>query len=101
MVDCGQNMENPSFHKEQRGKAYYYSPMGVYNFGVVDHGHQSPNGTVVEHMYAHVYHEGMSKKGANNVASLLLKTMHIMDILHADEVGGELSIVFDNCPRSL
>ena len=92
-------MDNPSFHKEQPGKAHYYSSMSVYNFGVVDHGHQYPNVTVAEHLYTHVYHEGMGKKGANNVVSLLLKTMRIMDILREDKVGGELSIVFDNCPR--
>lgn len=48
-------------------------------------------------MFAHVYHEGVGKKGANNVASLVVKTLKELNLLREDSVGGELNIIFDNC----
>jgi len=90
-------MEVPVFNKEQPGCSYYYSPVGVYTCGVVNHGHLNNDGTVGEHMHAHVYHEGTGKKGSNNVASLIMKTLRIMDIIRDNEAGGELNIFFDNC----
>jgi hypothetical protein len=44
VVDYGQNMELPVYNKEQPGCTYYFSPMSVYNLGVVD--------------YTHVYNDG-------------------------------------------
>ena len=41
--------------------------------------------------------QGNGKKGVNNVASLLMKTIRTMGIIRDDIVGGELTIVFDNC----
>ena len=78
VADYGQNMENSSFNWEQPGCAYYYSPVSVYNFGVVDHSHVYPDSHIGEHLHSHVYHEGNGKKGVNNVASLLMKTMRTM-----------------------
>ena len=72
VADYGQNMESPSFHQEQPGCAYYYSPASIYNFGVVNHSHVYPDGKVGKHLHCHVYHKGIGKKGANNVASLLI-----------------------------
>ena len=97
VVDYGQNMELPVFNDNQPGCTYYYSPLGVYNLGVVNHAHDYGSGEIKEHMYAHVYHEGDGKKGANNVASLIMKTLLKIGILRENEMGGELSIVFDNC----
>ena len=68
----------------------------MYNFGVVDHSHVYPDGHIGEHLHSHVYHKGNGKKGANNVASLLMKIMRTMGIIREDMVGGELTIVFDN-----
>ena len=48
-------------------------------------------------MYAHVYHEGVGKKGANNVASLVVKTLKQLNLRREESVGGELNIIFDNC----
>jgi hypothetical protein len=48
-------------------------------------------------MHCHVYHEGVGKKGANNVASLIMKTLRGLNLFREDLVGGELNIVFDNC----
>lgn len=39
----------------------------------------------------------MGKKGANNVSSLVMKTLRVMNVVRDDLVGGELNIVFDNC----
>ena len=97
VVDYGQNMELPVFNKEQPGVTYYYSPLTVNNLGMVNHAHEYENGEVKEHMYAHVYQEGVGKKGANNVASLIVKTLRRLNLLRGDTVGGELNIIFDNC----
>jgi hypothetical protein len=83
VVDYWQNTELPVFSHEQPGCAYYYSPLSVYNLGVVNHAYKygriNSDGNVVykykEHMHAHVYHKGIAKKGSNNVASLIMKTL--------------------------
>ncbi len=99
VVDYGQNMELPVFNSEQPGTTYYYSPLNIYNLGcvnhahVVDQDHENPR----EHMHCHIYHEGIAKKGANNVASLIMKTLQITGLLREEECGKELNIIFDNC----
>ena len=97
VVDYGQNMELPVFNASQPGSSYYYSPLGVYNLGVVDHAHDYGGGVFKDHMYTHVYREGIAKKGANNVASLIMKTLTAIQAVREDEIGGELNIIFDNC----
>ena len=99
VVDYGQNMELPVYNKEQPGCTYYYSPLSVYNLGVVNHAHFYDNNRKYgPHLHAHVYHEGVARKGANNVASLIVKTLRDHGILREGDIGGELVIVFDNCP---
>ncbi len=97
VVDFGQNMECPSFNEEQPGMTYYFSPFTVNNLGVVNHGHAKDDGSVGVHMHCHVYHEGVGKKGADNVASLIIKTLKSTNIIREDEMGKKLTIVFDNC----
>jgi hypothetical protein len=97
VVDYGQNMELPVYNSQQPGVTYYYSPLSIYNLGMVDHAHDYGNGEVKERMYAHVYHEGVGKKGANNVASLIVKTLRQLNLLREDSAGGELNVIFDNC----
>jgi hypothetical protein len=63
VVDYSQNMELPTYNDEQPGCTYYYSPLSVYNSGVVNHAHTYKNGIVGKQMYVHVYHEGVGKKG--------------------------------------
>ena len=41
--------------------------------------------------------DAIGKKGTNNVASLIMKTLRHLNILCKDSVGSELNIVFDNC----
>lgn len=43
VVDYGQNMELPIFNHEQPGCSYYYSPLGIYNLGMVDEAYAGPN----------------------------------------------------------
>ena len=59
VVDYGQNMELPVFNNNQLGVMYYYSPLTVNNLGMVNQAHEYENGEVKEHVYAHVYHEGV------------------------------------------
>ena len=91
-------MELPVYNEEQPGITYYYSALGVYNLGMVNHAHVYGDGKASEHMYCHVYHEGVGKKGANNnVSSLIVKTLRQLNLLLDDSAGGELNVIFDNC----
>jgi hypothetical protein len=93
IVDYGQNMQLPSFGTSQPGDTYYYTPLNVFNLGCVDVSH--PDG---EHLYCHIYKEGDGKKGGDNVASLLMKTLRHLNLLQEGCRGKELNVVFDNCP---
>ena len=64
----------------------------MYNLGIVNHAHVYDNGKIGKHMYAHIYNEGEGKKGANNVASLIVKTLRQLNLLQEDSAGGELNI---------
>ncbi len=98
VVDYGQNMEMPSFGGNQPGDTYYFTPLSVYNLGVVNCAHiHSGETEPKDHMHCHLYHEGIASKGANNVASLILKTLTEIGVMREEEKGGELNIVFDNC----
>ena len=90
-------MQCPCYNSKQPGCTYYYTSLNVFNFGVVDHSHDYGNGTIGNHMYCHVYHEGIGKKGGTNVASLIVKTLQYINILKQSDPGGELNIIFDNC----
>jgi hypothetical protein len=89
-------MELPVYNKEQPSCTYYFSPLSIYNLGVVDYAHIYNDGRVSEHLHCHVYTEGVGKKGANNVALLIMKTLQKLNLLCKDSVGGELNIIFDN-----
>ena len=44
-----------------------------------------------------VHTDAVGRKGANNVVSLIMKTLRDLNLLRTDEQGDELNIVFDNC----
>jgi hypothetical protein len=44
-----------------------------------------------------MYHKGVGKKGPNNVASLIVKTLRQLNILCNDSVGSDLNVIFNNC----
>ena len=41
---------------------YYYSPLEVYTFGIVDHAYDYGKEVFAVHLHAHVYHAGIQKK---------------------------------------
>jgi hypothetical protein len=63
--------------------------MSVYNLGVVNHAHVYNDGQVSEHLHCHVYTEGVGKKGANNVALLIMKMLQKLNLLCKDSVCGQ------------
>ena len=81
VVDNGQNMQVPIFNNEQPGSTYYFSLLSVYNLGMVDHAHVYNDGRISEHVHCHVYNEAVAKKGSNNVASLIVKTLRQLNLL--------------------
>ena len=92
--DYCQNMGLPHFGNEQPGETYYYSPLGVYIFGIVNYADEKMN--------AYVYHEGEGAKGGNNVCSLVYKNLEEVGIVKEWEESGKkpgksLTLVFDNC----
>jgi hypothetical protein len=100
VADYAQNMYLPNFKSEQPGETYYYSPLNVYCFGIVDCS-QEPS-----KLYAYNYTEDIGKKGGNNVSSLLwmrLKESNLVprsyDIANSFEHKPihEMNFVFDNC----
>ncbi len=98
VVDYGQNMEMPCFGGNQPGDSYYFTPLCVYNLGIVNCAHVHAGETdAKDHMHCHVYWECIVSKGENNVASLILKYLTYAKNIHENEKGGELNIVFDNC----
>ena len=65
VADYAQNLDIPHFGCEQPGDTYYYSPLGIYVFGIV-RLYNEPQDLVGQ-----FYFEGEGKKGGNNVASLI------------------------------
>jgi hypothetical protein len=65
-------MELSVYNKEQPGCTYYFSPLSIYNQGVVNHAHIYNDGWVSEHLHCYVYTDSIGKKSVNNVASLIM-----------------------------
>lgn len=91
VADYAQNMGIPSFAYEQPGETYYYSPLNVYCFGVVDCS-KSP-----EKMTAYCYTEDVAKKGGNNVTSLLWLHLRRSGVAATTRPFKEITFIFDNC----
>ena len=90
--DYSQNLDLPHFGGEQPGDTYYYSPRGIFIFGLVDLSN--------EILSAYVYPEGEGKKGGNNVSSLIYKFLvdaGFFTLAKNEGPGKRLSIIFDNC----
>jgi hypothetical protein len=90
--DYAQNGELPSYGNKQLGETYYFSPLTVIIFGVVNTDKEEDTLTT------YCYDEGVGQKGGNNVTSLLMK--HFDEMLSFDEHDPitELNILLDNCP---
>ena len=92
-IDMGQNMglTNPS--AEQPGDTYYFSPLTIFVFGVVDNSRIKEGRDT---MKAYVWAEGEGKRGANNIASCLLKDYKARGFFEGPN-DGSLTIIADNC----
>ncbi len=91
-------MEMPGFGGNQLGDTYYFTPLSVYNLGVVDCAHVLSGETDQKnHMHCHVYYEGVASKGSNNVELLFLKILTDASIICENDKGGDLNIAFENC----
>eukprot|EP00957_Ditylum_brightwellii_P029800 2254075-Ditylum_brightwellii.AAC.2 len=95
IMDYSQNLDLPHYGSEQPVKTYYYCPLNINQFGIVDPSDES----LKERLYAFVYHEGEGEKGGNNVASLIMKFLGLPEnnLLSETKTGGELTIIMDNC----
>ena len=87
-----QNLGLPFLEKDQPGETYYFSPLTVNCFGVI-------NTAVEKHeLTAFLYHEGEGKKGGNVVASLLYKFLKEKGWLDQEKgARKQLTLVMDNC----
>jgi hypothetical protein len=90
-------MELPVCNIEEPNCTCYFSLLIIFNSIVVNQAHIYDDVHVSEHLHCHMYHEEDGKKGANNVASLIGKTLRQLNLPHENLVGGELNIVFNNC----
>ena len=118
--DFAQNMYLPNFSAEQPGLTYYFSPLNMYPFGIVD---ASTEPTLLT---TYIYSEGTNmiaccasvafllirpltstlvsfllllgdaKKNGNAVASMLWKLFHKKGLLNG-KTANEINLVFDNC----
>ena len=94
VMDFMQNLGLPYLGAEQAGATYYFSPLSVYVFGIVD--------MKTEKLQAYCYDEGVAKKGGNNVASMLMHYLDDYKFLRRDadnkpQRKKSLKVVMDNC----
>ena len=91
IADYFQNIELPFLGASQPGDTYYFSPLKINVFEIVDCSIFGGS------LGAHVYDEGQRKKGGNNVASLLIKEIRGNNLLRDDKPGKEITIIMENC----
>lgn len=81
----------PHFGGEQPGDTYYFSPLSLYCFGIVDVT------STPDILHAFGYTEDQGGKGGNNVASLLIYCLTQLGWLIEGSSAMRLSIIMDNC----
>jgi hypothetical protein len=75
----------------QPGDTYYFSPKNVYIFGIAG------NSIKPTTMIAYIYQEETSRKGMDNVASLIYCCLDKEKLLKENEPGASLTILCNNC----
>ena len=90
----GQNLALHNFAAEQMGDTYYLTPLTIFVFGVNDDSRL--DGTS-DHMNAYIWSEGVGRRGANNIASCLLKDYRKRGYFDGGHNTGSLIIIADNC----
>ena len=93
-IDMGQNLGLPNFEAEQVGDTYYLSPLTIFVFGVND---DSRPGGISDKMNVYIWSEGSGKRGANNIASCLLKDYTKRGFFNDGLNKGSLNVIADNC----
>jgi hypothetical protein len=88
--DYAQHVGIPHFSGEQPGYTYYFSPLTIFLFGLVD---PSKEKTTIQ---GYSYLESTGKKGSENVTSMIMHNLREKYWLR-DEPGARLILVFDNC----
>ena len=81
----------PHFSSEHPGDTYYFSPLGIYVFGIVK---ASKELSLMQCVY---YKEGAAKKRGNNVASLLYKNTQLNSVFSSDKPLKCHNLIMDNC----
>ena len=91
-IDMGQNLCLPNFEAEQPGDTYYFSPLTILLFGVVDNATEDKK----DRMNAYIWREFDGARGANNIASCLLKDLKQRGCFQGPNYS-ELTYIADNC----
>eukprot|EP00957_Ditylum_brightwellii_P058577 4442375-Ditylum_brightwellii.AAC.1 len=94
-IDMGQNLALPNFEAEQPRDMYYFLPLTVLLFGVVDNVH-SEDGKI--RMNAYTWQEFEGDQGANNTESCLLMDLKQCGWLQQTNLKG-FTYIADNCAR--
>ena len=66
IVDLCQNVQIPSFTKDQSRAVYFYVPLNIFCSGIVDCN------SIEDHLHVYMYSEEEGGKGSNEVASLIM-----------------------------
>ena len=90
IVDFCQNIQIPSFLKDQPGAVYFLVPLNVYCLGIVDYN------SIEDHLHAYIYLEAEGGKGGNEVPPLIMKYLFDKGYLN-DTSQLDLSIIMENC----
>ena len=91
IINMGQNLGPPNFEGEQPGGTYYFSPLTVLLFGIVDNVTEDG----FDRMDAYIWREQDGDRGANNICSCLYKYFKMRGWIQRNY--GKLSIVADHC----
>ena len=84
----------PHFGSEQPGGIYYFSPLGIYFFGLV-----LPY-LANDSLLCQCFTEGEGAKGGNYVSSMLFNSFKLdgfFDTGQKDGPMGEFALIMDNC----
>ena len=94
IADFAQNINMPHFGSEQPGDISYFSPLGIYLFGIVCP--YLPKYSLLSQYFT----EGEGAKGGNNVSSMLWTSFKLDGFIEKgwkDGLVGECVLVMDNC----
>ena len=90
-MDHAQNCDLPHFGDTQGSNSCHHSLLQVNVFGIAD---SAVDGRTLD---AFVCHEGVDRKGGNNVALMLMTHLKKKGWLQKGNPGRELNVVMDNC----